>query len=130
MDTMLTQASEMVMVGLAQRPGTESPCADGADFQRRGSRVCAVVVDGAGHGEEVVRYAATVPAVITQMGMVEGGLAGLVTGGRMAYAYNVPSHASAVYASVDPGRRTRCTGSAMHVPTATETANSRCGAPT
>ncbi|MEV5282645.1 SpoIIE family protein phosphatase [Streptomyces sp. NPDC006692] len=101
---MLTQASEMVMVGLAQRPGTESPCADGADFQRRGSRVCAVVVDGAGHGAEVVRYAATVPAVITQMGMVEGGLAGLVTGGLMAYAYDVPPHASAVYASVEPGR--------------------------
>ncbi|MFK0047964.1 hypothetical protein ACIQU4_28525 [Streptomyces sp. NPDC090741] len=59
--------SDFVTVGVAQRPGTEPPCADGWDVQRSGAKVCAAVVDGAGHHEAVVRYAAIAPAVMTHM---------------------------------------------------------------
>ncbi|MFF1715758.1 PP2C family protein-serine/threonine phosphatase [Streptomyces sp. NPDC058268] len=98
--------SETVAVGVAQRPGTEPPCADGQDIQRCGTRVCAVVVDGAGHHEAVVRYASIAPTAVTHTGMVVGGLAGLIAAGQMAQAYDVPPHASAVYALVAPGRPT------------------------
>ena len=77
----IVRTAETVVVGAAQRPGTEPPYADGYDVQRRGVRVCAAVVDGAGHRPEVVRYAAIAPAVVTHTGMVAGGLAGLVTAG-------------------------------------------------
>ncbi|MFD4243648.1 hypothetical protein ACFWP3_18930 [Streptomyces sp. NPDC058525] len=99
-----TVRTEAVLVGMARRPGTEPPYADGADFQRRGDRVTAAVVDSAGHGKEAVRYAATVPAVITQMGMVQGGLAALTTAGMMAQAHTTVPHTSAVYVSMEPGR--------------------------
>ncbi|WP_411129127.1 hypothetical protein [Streptomyces sp. x-19] len=57
---------EAVVAGVAcRRPGTESPCADGQHVQRRGGRVCAAVVDGAGHHAAVVACAAIAPAVIT-----------------------------------------------------------------
>ncbi|WP_328373655.1 SpoIIE family protein phosphatase (plasmid) [Streptomyces sp. NBC_00445] len=92
-----------VIVAVAQRPGTEPPCADGVDVQRRGKRVSAVVVDGAGHHEDVVRYAAVTPPVITHTGIALGGLAGLIAAGQMAYAYGTPPHASALYASMEPG---------------------------
>ncbi|MFJ3182590.1 SpoIIE family protein phosphatase [Streptomyces sp. NPDC086796] len=92
-----------VIVAVAQRPGSEPPCADGVDVQRRGDRVSAVVVDGAGHDQDVVRYAAVVPPVITHTGIALGGLAGLMAAGQMAYAYGTPPHASAVYASAEPG---------------------------
>ncbi|MFE4264486.1 SpoIIE family protein phosphatase [Streptomyces sp. NPDC056883] len=95
-----------VVVGRAQRPGTEPPCADGADVQRRGATVCAAVVDGAGHHPDTVRYAALTPAVITHIGMELGGLAGLMTAGQMAAAYDQPPHASAVYACLEPGQPT------------------------
>lgn len=95
--------SETVTVGVAQRPGTEAPCADGRDVQRRGRRVCAAVVDGAGHRPETVRYAGIAPAVMTHVGMAVGGLAGLMTAGQMAQAYEPPPHVSAVYASMEPG---------------------------
>lgn len=98
--------SEAVTVGVAQRPGTERPCADGAHVHRRGDRVCAAVVDGAGHREEVVDFARHAPSVITLMGMAMGGLVGLTTAGRMADAYDRPPHMSAVYASMEPGRPT------------------------
>ncbi|QEU82630.1 hypothetical protein CP968_01360 [Streptomyces subrutilus] len=88
---------------MAQRAGTEPPCADGLDVQRRGLKVCAAVVDGAGHHENVVRYAAIAPAVMTHLGMALGGLAGLITAGQMAHAYEVPPHASAVYVCMEPG---------------------------
>ncbi|WP_257981191.1 hypothetical protein [Streptomyces sp. CB02959] len=71
---------EAVVVGVACRPGTEPPRADGRHVQRHGDRVCAAVVDGAGHHEAVVAYAAIAPAVITHTGMVMGGLAGLTAG--------------------------------------------------
>lgn len=98
--------TEMIMVGASQRPGTEPPCADGYDVQRRGSRVCAAVVDGAGHAEAVVRYAHVTPPVITHIGMTMGGLAALTTAGQMAHAYDMPPHASAVYARMEPGQPT------------------------
>ncbi|MEV6676232.1 hypothetical protein AB0N09_05095 [Streptomyces erythrochromogenes] len=101
-----TTSTGAVLVGTARRPGTEPPYADGADYQRRGDRVTAAVVDSAGHSEEAVRYAATVPAVITQVGMVQGGLAGLTTAGMMAQAYDAVPHTSAVYVSMEPGRTT------------------------
>lgn len=102
---------EKIVVGLAQRPGTEPPCADGADVQRRGEVVCAAVVDGAGHHPEVVRYAVITPAVITpavitHIGTAVGGLAGLMTAGQMAAAYDRPPHASAVFACAQPGQPT------------------------
>ncbi|MEU2436589.1 SpoIIE family protein phosphatase [Streptomyces rubradiris] len=93
-------------IGIAQRAGTESPCADGAHVHRRGERVCAAVVDGAGHHQEVVDFARHAPGVITLMGMAMGGLVGLTTAGRMTGAYGRPPHMSAVYASVEPGRPT------------------------
>ncbi len=65
------------------------------DVQRCGGRMCAVVATGAGHDDDVVRYAATVSAAITQTGMVAGGLARVVTGGWMAHAYDVPPRATA-----------------------------------
>ncbi|MFJ6438723.1 hypothetical protein [Streptomyces sp. NPDC091416] len=99
-----TVGVDKIAVGLAQRPGTEPPCADGADVQRRGEMVCAAVVDGAGHHPEVVRYAAITPAVITHIGAAVGGLAGLMTAGQMAAAYDRPPHASAVFACVQPGQ--------------------------
>jgi serine/threonine protein phosphatase PrpC len=97
-------ADATVSVGVAQRPGTQPPCADGADVQRRGERVSAAVVDGAGHHQDVVRYAAVTPPVITHTGIALGGLAALITAGQMAHAYDTPPHASAVYASMEPGR--------------------------
>ncbi|MFE6272197.1 SpoIIE family protein phosphatase [Streptomyces goshikiensis] len=98
-----TENSGEVMAGAAQRPGTEPPIADGWDIQRRGDKVCAAVVDGAGHDEDVVRYAAIAPAVMTHTGMTLGGLAGLVAAGQMAHAYDTPPRASAVYACMEPG---------------------------
>ncbi|MFI5987724.1 SpoIIE family protein phosphatase [Streptomyces sp. NPDC051555] len=100
---MIERAVDSVVVGVAQRPGTEPPCADGHDVQRRGSKVCAAVVDGAGHHENVVRYSSVAPAVMTHIGMTLGGLAGLITAGQMAHAYDTPPHASAVYACMEPG---------------------------
>ncbi|WP_332758299.1 SpoIIE family protein phosphatase [Streptomyces sp. MT206] len=94
----------VVVVGLAQRAGTEPPCADGVDVQRCGGRVSAAVVDGAGHHPDTVRYSAIAPAVITHIGTALGGLAGLMTAGQMAAAYDQPPHASAVYACVEPGQ--------------------------
>ncbi|MEU3640941.1 hypothetical protein AB0H23_32550 [Streptomyces albogriseolus] len=86
--------TQAITVGMARRPGTEPPCADGYDLQRRGQRVCAAVVDGAGHDAAVVRYAQAVPPVITHIGMTMGGLAALTTAGQMAHAYDTPPHAS------------------------------------
>lgn len=97
---------QVITVGTARRPGTEPPCADGYDVQRRGNRVCAAVVDGAGHDAAVVRYAHVTPPVITHIGMTMGGLAALTTAGQMAHAYDVPPHASAVYARMEPGQLT------------------------
>ncbi|MFI1890456.1 PP2C family protein-serine/threonine phosphatase [Streptomyces jumonjinensis] len=103
-----------IAVGAAQRPGTdstapedselESLCADGYGIQRRGLEVSATVTDGAGHAEDTVRYATTVPTTITQMGMVMGGITALVTAGRMAEAFDKPPHVSCVYANTKPGR--------------------------
>ncbi|MFI9186888.1 SpoIIE family protein phosphatase [Streptomyces goshikiensis] len=95
-----------VRVGIARRPGTEPPYADGAHAQRRGERVCATVVDGAGHHEEVVDLAQHAPSVIALMGMAMGGLVGLTTAGRMADAYDHPPHMSAIVASMEPGQPT------------------------
>jgi hypothetical protein len=47
-------ANGTVLTGVAQRPGTESPCADGVDVHRCQDRVAAAVVDGAGHRTETV----------------------------------------------------------------------------
>ncbi|MFE2153729.1 SpoIIE family protein phosphatase [Streptomyces lavendulae] len=91
-----------VVVGTARRPGTEPPCTDGLDVRRRGNKVCAAVVDGADHHEDVVRYSSIAPAVITHTGMATGGLAGLITAGRIAQAYEAAAHASAVYACMEP----------------------------
>lgn len=93
-------------MGVAQRPGTEAPCADGHDVHRVGQEVCAAVVDGAGHRPETVRYAAIAPVVMTHMGAAVGGLAGLMTAGQMAQAYDRPPHVSAVYAVMEPGAPT------------------------
>ncbi|MFD6534903.1 hypothetical protein [Streptomyces goshikiensis] len=95
-----------IVVGRAQRAGTEPPYADGADVQRRGEMVCAAVVDGAGHHPDTVRYAALTPPVITHIGMELGGLPGLMTAGQMAAAYDRPPHASAVFACAEPGQPT------------------------
>lgn len=96
--------NQSVIIGTAQRPGTEAPCADGLDVQRTGDRVTAAVVDGAGHHPDTVRYAGIAPAVITHIGAKLGGLAGLITAGQMAHAYDRPPHVSAVYARIGPGR--------------------------
>ncbi|WP_234345046.1 MULTISPECIES: SpoIIE family protein phosphatase [Streptomyces] len=98
--------AETVMVGVAQRPGTEAPCADGYDVHRVGQEVFAAVVDGAGHRPETCRYVEIAPAVMTHLGATVGGLAGLMTAGQMAQAYDRPPHVSAVYASMEPGART------------------------
>ncbi|MFJ8374071.1 SpoIIE family protein phosphatase [Streptomyces sp. NPDC094461] len=101
-----TEQQPAITVGAAQRPGTEPPCADGFHVHRKGGRVTAAVVDGAGHRAETVEFVAHAPGVITLMGMVMGGLVGLTTAGRMAEAYGWPPHVSAVYASMGPGRPT------------------------
>ncbi|MFF7411693.1 hypothetical protein [Streptomyces lydicus] len=101
-----TTAAAEVTVGLAQRPGTELPCADGVHVHRQGGRVCAAVVDGAGHRAETVDFAKHAPPVIALMGMAMGGLVGLTTAGRMADAYDRPPHMSAIVASMEPGRPT------------------------
>ncbi|MYR56916.1 SpoIIE family protein phosphatase [Streptomyces sp. SID625] len=93
-----------VIIGTARRQGTEAPCADGHDVQRTGDRVTAAVVDGAGHHPDTVRYAGIAPAVITHIGAKLGGLAGLITAGQMAHAYDRPPHVSAIYARIEPGR--------------------------
>lgn len=92
-----------IEVGAAQRPGTQLPCADGMHVQRRGEDVTAVVVDGAGHYEDTVRYVQCATPVITHIGMTLGGLAGLMTAGQMEAAYDRYVHASAVYAHASPG---------------------------
>ncbi|WP_017541557.1 SpoIIE family protein phosphatase [Nocardiopsis halophila] len=89
-----------------ERPGTEPPCADGAHVHRRGERVCAAVVDGAGHSPDTTALAGIAPQAITLLAMDMGGLVGLTTAGRMAGAYDDPPHMSAVYASMEPGRDT------------------------
>lgn len=94
--------NEFVTIGTAQRPGTEPPCADGHDVQRTGDRVTAAVVDGAGHHPDTVRYAGIAPVVITHIGATLGGLAGLITAGQMAGAYDRPPHVSAIYARIEP----------------------------
>ncbi|MGA5819916.1 SpoIIE family protein phosphatase [Kitasatospora sp. NPDC094028] len=93
-----------VTIGAAQRPGTKPPCADGYDVQYTDDRVTIAVVDGAGHHPDTVRYVGIAPAVITHVGATLGGLAGLITAGRMAHAYPKPPHVSAIYARVDPGK--------------------------
>ncbi|MFF7098283.1 SpoIIE family protein phosphatase [Streptomyces rubradiris] len=95
--------TQYVTFGVAQRPGTQTPCADGLDVQRTGNRVTAAVVDGAGHHPDTVRYAAIAPAVITHIGATLGGLAGLITAGQMVGAYDRPPHVSAIYARMEPG---------------------------
>lgn len=95
-----------ITFGAAQRPGTEPPCADGYDIQRTGEQVTAAVVDGAGHHPDTVRYAGIAPAVITHIGATLGGLAGLMTAGQMANAYDFVPHISAVYARAEPGQPT------------------------
>ncbi|MEU6979611.1 hypothetical protein [Streptomyces sp. NPDC046371] len=105
----MTQTSSKktaVTVGIAKRPGTQPPYADGAHVHRQGDRVCAAVVDGAGHHEEVIDLARHAPATIALMGMAMGGLVGLTTAGRMAGAYDRPPHMSAIVASMEPGRPT------------------------
>lgn len=92
-----------VVTAVAQRPGTEPPCADGMDVQRTGDRVCAAVVDAAGHRPEAIRYVHYAPAVITHVGATLGGLVGLITAGQMAQAYDCTPHVSAVFAVVEPG---------------------------
>jgi serine/threonine protein phosphatase PrpC len=79
--------TEYVTIGIAQRPGTGPPCADG-------------------YHPDTVRYAGIAPAVITHLGQTLGGLAGLITAGQMARAYDPPPHLSAVYARIEPGRPT------------------------
>ncbi|MFC9795720.1 hypothetical protein ACFVJI_24165 [Streptomyces sp. NPDC127584] len=69
--------------------------------------MCAAVVDGAGHHEEVVDLARHVPAAIALTGMEMGGLVGLIAAGRMARAYGRPPHMSAVVASMEPDVPTR-----------------------
>ncbi|MFL4497466.1 hypothetical protein ACJ6WD_40450 [Streptomyces sp. VTCC 41912] len=101
--TTVTTATTEVSVGVAQRAGTEPPCADGAHVHRRGKRVCAAVVDGAGHHEEVVDLARHAPSTIALMGMSMGGLVGLTTAARLADAYDCPPHMSAIVASMEPG---------------------------
>lgn len=104
---MENEKTAAVVVGTAQRAGTEPPCADGMHVHRRGDRVCASVVDGAGHHTDVVDLAQHAPSVIALMGMAMGGLVGLTTAGRMTGAYgDPPPHMSAVYASVEPRRPT------------------------
>ncbi|WP_234313929.1 SpoIIE family protein phosphatase [Streptomyces sp. NBRC 109706] len=95
-----------IAVRTAQRPGTEPPCADGTHVQRRGGEVTAAVVDGAGHHPDTVQYVQCAAPVITQIGMTLGGLAGLMTAGQMAEAYDHYVHASAVYARAVPGEPT------------------------
>lgn len=95
-----------ITIGAAQRPGTEPPCADGYDAQRTGDQVTAAVVDGAGHHPDTVRYAGIAPAVITHIGATLGGLAGLMTAGQMAAAYDYHLHLSAIYARATPGEPT------------------------
>lgn len=102
----MTDQTTGATVGVAQRPGTEPGCADGHDVQRHGGKVYAAVVDGAGHRAETVRYAALAPAVITHIGATLGGLAGLITAGQMAHAYDRPPHMPAVYARAEPGQPT------------------------
>ncbi|WP_234313745.1 SpoIIE family protein phosphatase [Streptomyces sp. NBRC 109706] len=93
-----------ITVGVAQRPGTEPPCADSWDVQWRGQRVTATVLDGAGHAPDTVRYVQAAAPVITMIGMEHGGLAGLMTAGQMAAAHDTYLHASAVYAAAEPGQ--------------------------
>ncbi|MFD7067528.1 SpoIIE family protein phosphatase [Streptomyces sp. NPDC059913] len=99
----MTTSDARIRVGMAQRPGTEPPCADGMHVHHRRSRVTAAVVDGAGHRAETVELAGVAPAVIALTGMAMGGLVGLTTAGRMAAAYDWPPRMSAVYASIEPG---------------------------
>ncbi|WP_086732926.1 SpoIIE family protein phosphatase [Streptomyces glaucescens] len=106
MDTTKATPVAAVTTGIAQRPGTQPPSADGAHVHRRGDQVCAAVVDGAGHRQETIDFAQHIPPVITLMGMAMGGLVALTTAGRMAAAYDRPPHMSAVYASMEPGSPT------------------------
>ncbi|MEU8540844.1 SpoIIE family protein phosphatase [Streptomyces sp. NPDC048717] len=103
-----TTTRPRVRIGMAHRGGTEPPYADGAYVHRHGERVCAAVVDGAGHDQDVVDYARHVPPTIALTTMTMGGLVGLITAGRMAYAYDPvrPPHVSAVVATMEPGRPT------------------------
>ncbi|MEU7345715.1 SpoIIE family protein phosphatase [Streptomyces bacillaris] len=102
----MPETTPTILTGVATRGGTEPPCADGAHTHRQGERVCAAVVDGAGHHRDVVDYARHAPSAITLTGMAMGGLVALTTAGRMADAYDYPPHMSAIYASMEPGHPT------------------------
>jgi hypothetical protein len=97
-------AQTEIAFGIARRSGTEPPYADGAHIHQRGNRVCAAVVDGAGHHQEVVDFARHAPATIALMGMAMGGLVGLTAAGRMAAAYDRPPHVSAIVVTMEPER--------------------------
>lgn len=99
-------SARAVRVGVAQRPGTEAPCADAWDIQRRDDHVTATVLDGAGHTPDTIRYVQAAAPVVTMLGMQLGGLAGLMTAGQMEAAFDAYVHASAVYASAEPGEPT------------------------
>lgn len=95
-----------VEAAMAQRPGTEPPCADGAHIQHHDGHVYAAVTDGAGHRPDTVAYAQLAPAVITHASAVVGGLAAMITAGQMAHAYDTIPHVSAVSARMASGGRT------------------------
>nr|BEK71426.1 hypothetical protein KPHV_86530 [Kitasatospora purpeofusca] len=99
--------TQHVRVGAARRTGTETPCADAYSVVRTGDRVTATVVDGAGHAPDTIRFVNAAAETITLLGPDVGGLAALVTAGRMARAFPEPRpHASALCVQTLPGEPT------------------------
>ncbi|MER6116155.1 hypothetical protein [Streptomyces sp. NPDC001743] len=74
-----------VRVGRATREGTGGALADAAATYRSAStgRTAVAVVDGMGHGPDVVRLAPLLAETAVRVGAVRGGLAGLLSAGLL-----------------------------------------------
>lgn len=82
-------------IGAATREGTGGPLADATATYRSAltGRTAVAVVDGMGHGEDVVRLAPLLAETAVRVGAVRGGLAGLLSAGLLLAD---PGHPDAV----------------------------------
>ncbi|MFE2346504.1 PP2C family protein-serine/threonine phosphatase [Kitasatospora cineracea] len=75
----------MTSIAIATRRGTSGPSADAAATYTSPStgRTAAAVVDGMGHGEDIVRLAPMLAETAVRVGAVNGALAGLLSAGLL-----------------------------------------------
>ncbi|MFD7590867.1 SpoIIE family protein phosphatase [Kitasatospora sp. NPDC059811] len=74
-----------ITIGIAQREGTSGPIADAAATYTSTStdRTAVALVDGMGHGADIVRLAPMLAETAARVGAVRGALAGLLSAGLL-----------------------------------------------